>query len=104
MFISGYANTENVFYFLNSPPDLTRGRRSTRLWVDIKYPLIWDLMLHPNNTKLLFLTLGLPSNQRHCNFEEHFSPSPFCGDPQTILLDMVWPKILMVTALGMDTT
>ena len=34
--------------------------------------LIWDLMLHPNNTKLLFLTLGLPLNQRHCNFEEHF--------------------------------
>ena len=60
--------------------------------------------VYPNNTKLLFLTLGLPSNQRHCNFEEHFSPSLLCGDPQTILLDKVWPKIIMITALGMDTT
>ena len=39
-----------------------------------------------------------------CNFEEHFSPSLLCGDPQTILLDKVWPKIIMITALGMDTT
>ena len=52
------------------------------------------MILHPNNTKLLFLILGLPSNQRYCNFEEHFSPSLFCGDPQTILLDKVWPKIV----------
>ena len=42
--------------------------------------------VYPNNTKLLFLTLGLPSNQRHCNF------------------DKVWPKIIMITALDMDTT
>ena len=60
--------------------------------------------VYPNNTKLLFLTLGLPSNQRHCNFEEHFSPSLLCGDPQKILLDKVWPKKIMITALGMDTT
>ena len=33
---------------LNSPPDLIRGQR---LWVVVKYPLIWDLMLDPN-TKL----------------------------------------------------
>ena len=59
-------------------------------------------MLHPNYTKLLFLTLGLPLNQRHCNFEEHFSPSLLCGDPQTILLDKVWLKIIMITALGME--
>ena len=36
---------------LNSPPDLIRGQRLTRLWVVVKYPLTWDLMLHPN-TKL----------------------------------------------------
>ena len=36
---------------LYSPPDLIRGQRLTRLWVVVKYPLIWDLMLHPN-TKL----------------------------------------------------
>ena len=72
---------------------------ATRLWVVIKYPLIWDLMLHPN-TKSLFLTLGLPSNQRHCNFEEHFSPSLLCEHPQTILLDKVWPKTIMIIALG----
>ena len=82
------------YYSLGSPPDLTRGQRSTRLWFVIKYPLVWDLMLHPNNTKLLFLTLGLPLNQRHCKFEEHFSPSLLCGNPQTILLDKVWPKII----------
>ena len=60
--------------------------------------------VYANNTKLLFLTLGLPSNQTHCNFEEHFSPSLLCGDPQTILLDKVWPKIIMIATLGMDTT
>ena len=61
--------------------------------------------VYPNNTKLLFLTLGLPSNQiRHCNFDEHFSPSRLWGDPQTIQLDKVLPKIIMIAALGMDTT
>ena len=60
--------------------------------------------VYPNNTKLLFLTLGLPSNQRHCDFEEHFSSSLLCGNFQTILLDKVWPKIIMIAALGMDTT
>ena len=61
--------------------------------------------VYPNNTKLLFLTLGLPTNQRHCNFEQHFSPSLLYGDPQTMLLDnLVWPKIIMIAALGMDTT
>ena len=55
------------YYSLGSPPDLTRGQRSTRLWFVIKYPLVWDLMLHPNNTKLLSLTLGLPLIKRHCN-------------------------------------
>ena len=59
--------------------------------------------VYPNNTKLLFLTLGLPSNQRHYNFDEHFSPNLLCGDPQTILLDKVWPKLIMIAALGMDT-
>ena len=33
---------------LNSPPDLIRGQRLTRLSVVVKYPLTWDLMLHPN--------------------------------------------------------
>ena len=60
--------------------------------------------VYPNNTKLLFLTLGLPSNQRHRNFDGHFSPSLLCGYPQSILLDKVWPKIIMIAALGIDTT
>ena len=29
-----------TYYSLVSPPDLTRGQRSTRLWFPIKYPLI----------------------------------------------------------------
>ena len=60
--------------------------------------------VYQNNTKLLFLTLGLPSNQRYRNFDGHFSPSLLCWDPQTILLHKVWPKIIMIAALGMDTT
>ena len=69
-----------------------------------KIPSYMGFDVNPNNTKLLFLTLGLHSNQTHCNFEEHFSPSFLSGDPQTILLDKVWPKIIMIAALGMDTT
>ena len=52
-----------------------------RIWPDFReqqgYGLLKNILLygiwcfHPN-ILLLFLTLGLPSNQRHCNIGEHF--------------------------------
>ena len=52
-----------------------------RIWPDFRdqqgYGLLINILLYGIwcfhlNTKLLFLTLGLPSNQRHCNIGEHF--------------------------------
>ena len=72
-----------------------------RIWPDFRdqqgYGLLKNILLygiwcfHPN-TKLLFLTLGLPSNQRHCNIGEHFYSKSSLGTLKQFYLPRFGPK------------